>query len=92
MNTNFSNLFSLSKTLRFELIPQGKTLEFIEKNGLLTQDFNRSEAYKKAKKLIDDYHKHFIEEVLNKLSINNLEAYETLYNIPKRTENEKKQF
>ena len=29
----FKNLYSLSKTLRFELIPQGRTLEHIEKNA-----------------------------------------------------------
>lgn len=35
---NFTNLFSLSKTLRFELKPVGKTLENIEKNGLLAKN------------------------------------------------------
>jgi CRISPR-associated protein Cpf1 len=28
--SQFTNLYQLQKTLRFELIPQGKTLEFIE--------------------------------------------------------------
>lgn len=67
MNTlkNFTNLYQLSKTLRFELIPQGKTLEFIEKNGLLSQDEHRAESYKKVKKLIDEYHKKFIDEALS---------------------------
>ena len=33
-----TGLYSLSKTLRFELKPIGKTLEQIERKGLLTQD------------------------------------------------------
>jgi CRISPR-associated protein Cpf1 len=59
---DFTNLYSLSKTLRFELIPVGKTLECIEKNGLLHQDEQRAESYKKVKKIIDEYHKAFIAD------------------------------
>ena len=50
----FTNLYSLSKTLRFELIPKGKTLENIEKNNFLQQDSDRAEKYKEVKKKIDD--------------------------------------
>lgn len=39
---NFTGLYQLSKTLRFELKPVGKTLENIQKNGLLTQDEQRA--------------------------------------------------
>ena len=46
----FTNLYSLSKTLRFELKPIGKTLEYIEKEGILTKDEQRLESYKKVKK------------------------------------------
>ena len=31
--SDFTNQYPVSKTLRFELIPQGKTKEFLEKNG-----------------------------------------------------------
>ena len=48
----FTNLYSLSKTLRFELIPQGKTLSNIEKNNFLQQDSDRAEKYKKVKEKI----------------------------------------
>ena len=37
---NMNNLYSLSKTLRFELKPIGKTNEFFEKN-ILKEDENR---------------------------------------------------
>lgn len=62
--TDLSGLYSLSKTLRFELRPVGKTLENIEKKGLLAQDEKRAEEYKQMKQLIDEYHKAFIAKSL----------------------------
>jgi len=59
----FTNLFSLSKTLRFELKPVGKTLKYIE--GLINQDEKRASDYQRAKKIIDNYHKAFIEKALH---------------------------
>lgn len=61
----FTDLYSISKTLRFELKPIGKTLENIEKNGILGRDYRRSIGYKSIKKIIDEYHKAFIDRVLN---------------------------
>ena len=66
---NYTNLYSVSKTLRFELIPQGKTRENIEKNGILFEDEARAENYKIVKSLIDEYHKRFISEVLTGLKL-----------------------
>ena len=54
--TKFTGLYSLSKTLRFELIPQGKTLDYIREHGLLNQDEQRAQDYQQVKKIIDDYH------------------------------------
>lgn len=61
----FTGLYSLSKTLRFELKPVGKTLENIEKNGILERDNQRALGYKSVKKVIDEYHKAFIDRILN---------------------------
>ena len=77
--TELVNLYSLQKTLRFELIPQGKTLENIEKNGILTQDNQRADDYEKVKKLIDEYHKHHIEISLDDCRLEGLEEYKELY-------------
>jgi len=68
--SDFTNLYSLSKTLRFELIPQGKTLEHIQDKGLLSQDEQRAESYKKVKKIIDEYHKAFIQQSLEGCKLN----------------------
>lgn len=63
--SQFTNLYQVSKTLKFELKPVGKTLEWINKKGLLQADEHRSESYQKVKKIIDEYHKAFIEDSLN---------------------------
>lgn len=72
-----TGLYSLSKTLRFELKPIGKTLEHIESKGLIAQDEKRAEEYKKVKDIIDRYHKDFITMCLHdfKLDQNSLENY-----------------
>lgn len=89
---SFTNQYSLSKTLRFELRPQGKTLEFIEKNQLLNQDRLRADYYKKAKKIIDEYHKYFINEALDGLELNFLDEYLALYLVVKKDDLQKKNF
>jgi CRISPR-associated protein Cpf1 len=67
---NFVRKYSLSKTLRFELKPVGETAEKIQdfKNQTIKEivemDKERAEDYKKIKKIIDDYHRYFIEQVL----------------------------
>lgn len=97
---NFTNLYSISKTLRFELRPIGKTQDFIEKHGLLKEDARRADSYKKVKKLIDEYHKDFIEKSLSscKLKIesndkkDSLEEYCELYKKKDKSESDKKAF
>ena len=94
----FTNLYQLSKTLRFELIPEEKTREYIEKNGLLTQDEHRAESYKKVKKIIDEYHKKFIDDSLKKCSLkiqnedknDSLEDFRFYYKLPQQDELRKK--
>ena len=75
----FKNKYPVSKTLRFELIPQGKTLEYIQKNGLLEEDENRAKAYKEVKKIIDDYHREHIEASLSDAELTGLSEYERVY-------------
>ena len=60
----FTNLYSLNKTLRFELIPQGETSEHIIAKWL--DDTERAESYSKVKSLIDCRHREIINEVLGK--------------------------
>lgn len=95
-----TGLYSLSKTLRFELKPVGKTLEQIERKGIIAQDEKRAEEYEVAKCIIDEYHKAFISMCLNgfKLKFSNtgsfdsLEEYVEHASIPRRSESEEKNF
>lgn len=82
--TDFTNQFPLQKTLRFELIPQGKTEEQIRETRneegatLLERDHKRAENYQNAKKIIDIYHRYHIEEALSLVDFKNLDCFEDL--------------
>lgn len=97
MKTNLSkfvNIFPLSKTLRLELKPVGNTLRNIKDNGFLENDAHRADSYKKVKKLIDRYHKDYIESVLDSFCLDEdmLERYHDLYTRSAKTEKEAKEF
>ena len=97
---DFKRLYPLSKTLRFEAKPIGATLKNIIKSGLLEEDEHRAQSYVKVKKLIDEYHKVFIDRVLNDgcLTIENkgkqdsLEEYFESYISKSNDENANKAF
>lgn len=97
---DFKKLYQLSKTLRFEARPIGSTLKHIIENGLLEEDEHRAQSYVKVKKLIDEYHKAFIDRVLNEgcLTIENkgnkdsLEEYYESYMSKSNDENVCKTF
>lgn len=89
---SFIGKYPLSKTLRFELRPIGQTLSHIEKKGLLDEDAHRAESYKKVKKLIDSYHKDFIEKALVNLQLSGLLDYADLYNQSNKNEAQQKAF
>ena len=92
---NFNNLFKVSKTLRFELIPIGKTKEYFEER-ILKEDEYKSILYKKIKKYCDEYHKYFINKTLENFNDENFERllndYEELFNKQNLTEKEEKDF
>lgn len=84
---DFTRIYPLSKTLRFELVPIGRTKESIAESGILEQDQHRADSYVKVKKIIDEYHKAFIERVLATTKLpyestgnkNSLEEFYTFY-------------
>ena len=93
--SNFHNLFSVAKTLRFELKPIGKTQEFFEQL-ILNSDEEKSETFKKIKKYCDEFHKFFIEECLENVYddkfIDLLKNYNELYHNNSKTEKEDDEF
>lgn len=85
---NFTNMYSLSKTLRFELKPVGKTSENIKNSGLLEDDKKRSEDFKKVKIILDEFYSHIIEIALNKVTLDEyiLDEYYNCYLEIKKTD------
>lgn len=96
--TDFKRLYSLSKTLRFKLIPKGKTLDYIIEHGLIEQDLHRSQSYSDVKKIIDEYHKNYINNMLSKFKLkvysdgheDSLEEYYFFYMIRNKSPEQKK--
>ena len=95
--SDFTGLYPLQKTLRFELKPIGRTKDNIERNGILERDNQRAVGYKAIKKVIDEYHKAFIELMLDNFKLNltdsgrkdSLEEYYLLYHLPSTDSNRK---
>lgn len=90
----FTHLYPLSKTLRFELRPVGKTEEKFRESDILEQDTERADSYKVVKKLIDRYHKDFIEKALQGFEFEqgSLEKYYNLYSTDNRDDKKEKDF
>lgn len=95
--SNFTNKYQLSKTLRFRLEPVGGTEEFIKRNQFIEEDERRAVDFKKMKKILDKYHKSFIEDVLSKHVIDDddlqllYKSYNSADNNEKRKANIEKQ-
>jgi CRISPR-associated protein Cpf1 len=66
----FTQQFSISKTLRFELKPIGETADYITDfkssflKDIVLQDKQRAVEYQATKRIIDDYHRDYIEHCL----------------------------
>lgn len=65
----FIGIYPVSKTLRFELRPVGKTQEWIEKSKVLENDESKAADYPVVKKLIDEYHKVCIRESMKNVHL-----------------------
>ena len=83
----FINQYPLSKTLRFRLIPVGNTQKNFELNNMLQEDEQRAEHYIQAKRIIDRYHRYYIDSVLSDVTsakgfddfLENVRNYSDLY-------------
>ena len=72
--------YNLSKTIRMALIPEEKTLENFEKNRQLDADEQLNQNYQKVKKIIDRYHKYYLECMLsNPKPLEALQVYAGVY-------------
>ena len=87
----FIHQYQVSKTLRFALIPQGKTLENITKNNVLKEDDDRQKNYEKVKPILDRIYKVFAEESLKNCSVDWSDLDDCLDTYQKNPSAEKRQ-
>ena len=66
--SDFTGIYSLSQTMKFELKPIGSTAEKLEDSGLLNQDLKRAEDYPKVKDFLDGKHKIFLQKALSQIN------------------------
>src|SRR3989344_3257974 len=71
-----TNLYSLQKTLRFELVPVGRTREHINQKRLIEEDEELAKKFNDAKRIMDDYYKFFIEDRLKEVRIDKVDIEE----------------
>ena len=84
--------YSLSKTIRNELIPIGKTLENIHQNNILAIDEKRKNDYERVKQIMDMYHKQLINEALDKYILPSLNTAADIYLAKNPTANGMEEF
>lgn len=79
MKEQFINCYKLTKTLRFSLIPVGKTEDNFNNKLLLERDKQRAENYEKVKGYIDRFHEAYIDSVLINTRVKKVNEYADLY-------------
>ncbi len=72
---DFTNLYELQKTLRFELKPVGDTQKMLEKEDVFGKDKIIKEKYQKTKPFIDRLHREFVDESLGGAPLFDLKNY-----------------
>ncbi len=82
---DFTNLYSLNKTLRFELVPQGKTNDYIDK---WIKELELENKHEVLKDKVDETIAKYIEHIKDKLNESNYEP-ETKSKIIQCIENSK---
>lgn len=89
---DFTNLYSLSKTLRFELVPVGNTFKMLEEEDVIKRDETRKKMYEKTKPYIDRLHRDFVQASLKDFKFRDLSGYETALKTYLTDKNKKKDF
>lgn len=95
----FHNLYPVTKTLRWELNPVWRTLEYLKREQwILYKDNQRDQNYKAIKPILDELHNLFITESLEKSQIDRsnfftyyIEYKKAIQNRKSLTEKDKKE-
>jgi len=73
--SKFTGRYPLSKTIRFELKPVGRTEEFLKRDKILEKDKIIDESYRRAKFYFDKLHQRFINEAFSVDAVKNLDLH-----------------
>ncbi len=79
--SNYSNLYSISKTLRWELKPFGETLDYIRKRGIINIDEEKYIDSFKVKKLLDEFYCIKIDGILSNIIFKQEDINEYILNL-----------
>ena len=82
--------YPVSKTLTFQLVPVGKTRQFIEEKNILESDLDKLEKSKKVKGYLDRIHRSFIQDILAKNILDVTELERLFTELQKETDAAKK--
>lgn len=85
--TGFTNLYEISKTLRFELKPVGETEKLLEENQVFLTDKIRQKKYEDIKPFLDEFHLNYIQFCLKDLVLDYAEYKKSLDNYQKDKKN-----
>lgn len=78
---SFTHQYGVSKTLRFQLQPEGKTKEVLQKKTFFQADKQRAKVYHAVKYYLDELHRKFVNEALKDLKLDyqpHFEVFEKL--------------
>ena len=93
MENNFSEFtgqYEISKTLRFELKPEGNTLNNLKADNVILKDREIQENYEKIKKYLDELHILFVEKSLENIDLSLLEDFYNIYLVFRKDSKDKK--
>jgi CRISPR-associated protein Cpf1 len=76
---DFTNLYELSKTLRFELKPKYNTQQMLQVNKVFDIDENIKKKYEATKPFFDRLHRKFVKEALTNIALEGLDDYLEAY-------------
>lgn len=82
--SEFTNLYSLSKTLRFELKPVGKTQQMLDDAQVFKKDEIVQQNYEQIKPFFDELHRRFVQDALKDVYLDGLDAYYTEFEKEKK--------
>lgn len=91
MISKFTNVYELSKTLRFELKPIGNTQKMLEENKVIEKDELIQKKYQETKKYFDRLHREFVLKSLSDYKMEDRADYEEIYRIFKGDNSKKKE-